>query len=322
MTNKCWVVLLLCFLPAIASLAASAQEPPTPQQLIDAAHKVLDLTSLGPYTLTANVVVDSGDEKTRKTGRLMIVRDRDRTREELEFGGAREIRLFLGGKQYIVSLGLLSGLGLMDFDRRWDPVHFIASRFNSVRRDKVEGADAWCMNWESGQLPSSCFDAVKGVYLGAIPNERMSDEYFDFTSVGNQIFYPRRAVMLRNDFGRIEVNSIEITPGAAKDDLFALPDNAIEIERCRRQTPVKPLYQPEANYPERERKQKQQGKALFSIIVDKEGNVAAAQLLTAPTEGLAREAEAAVRKWRFQPATCDGRSVNQELNWGFHFHLY
>jgi TonB family protein len=308
---------------ALASSAASAQEPPSPRQLIDTAHKVSDLATLGPYTLTANVTIDPGDKKTTKTGRLLIARDGERSRQELEIFGVREVTISVGGKRYIVPpQGLLSGMGLMDADRMWDPVHFIASRFNAVRRDTVDGADAWCMTRESGQLPASCFDAAKGVYLGNIPNDKMSNEYFDFTSVGNQVFYPRRAVILRTNIGRIEVSSIEITPGRVKDDLFTPPDNAIEIEACRGQSPLKPIYTPEPDFPERERKQKKQDTVQVSVIVDKEGNVASAQALIASTEGFARQAEAVVRKWRFQPAMCGGKPIYQAMTVEVDFHLY
>jgi TonB family protein len=305
----------------------AAQEPPTVQQLIDTAHRISNLANLRPYTLTANVVVDNGDPKTRRIGRLTIYRDRGRTREELEMGGTREVRILLRGKEYIVPPhGLLPALTLTDLERSWDPGGFMVSRFNGVRPDKVEGADAWCLTRQSGpNAPASCFDAVKGVYLGNIPNERMSHEFFDFASVDSvdhQIFYPRRAVILRDDFGRIEVNSIEIKPGDAKDDLFILPDNAIEIERCGPQGLVKPLYVPEPEFPERERRLKIQGVVYTSVIVDKEGKVLAVQVLRAPTEGLARQAVASINKWKFQPAMCGERPVYQETSIQVDFHLY
>jgi TonB family protein len=299
----------------------AAQEPPTPQQLIDAAHRVSDLTHLRPYTLSANVTVDSGDKKTIKTGHLTITRDRGRTREELEIGGLREVRIFAGGKTYVVPPnGLLDGMGLMDLDRKWDPVTFVVSKFHDVRRDKVQDADAWCMSWGSGGTESqSCFDVVKGAYLGHFPGDRMSNQYFDFATVGDQRLYPRRALISRGNL-RIEVSSIEIKPGA-NEDLFALPDNAIEIEKCRGPGYLKRVYAPQLDFPEKERKQKIQGVVTLSVLVDKEGNVASAQALTSPTEGFAHEAEAEVRKWRFLPTTC-GQPAYREAVVELDFHLY
>jgi hypothetical protein len=58
----------------------------------------------------------------------------------------------------------------------------------------------------------------------------MSTQYFDFAAVGNQVLYPQRALISRGNL-RTEASSIEIKPGA-NEDLFALPDNAIEIEKC------------------------------------------------------------------------------------------
>jgi TonB family protein len=326
MTNNRLPWLFLVVMAMIVRPAA-AQEPPTVQQLIDTAHRVSDLGNLRPYTLTANVVVDNDDPKTRRTGRLTLYRDRGRTREELEMGGTREVRIVLRGKEYIVPPhGLLPALTLTDIERSWDPGSFMASRFNGVRPDKVEGADAWCLTRQSGpNSPASCFDAVKGVYLGYIPNQRMSHEFFDFTSVESgdkQIFYPRRAVILRDDFGRIEVNSIEIKPGAAKDDLFTLPDSAIEIGRCGPEGVAKPIYAPEPEFPAGERAQKIQGVVYTSVIVDKEGKALSVQVLRAPTESLARQAVATINKWKFQPAMCGGQPVYQETSIQIDFHLY
>ena len=66
--------LLFCYATVPFAVDGVAQETPAPQQLIDAAHKASDLSQLGPYILNANVVVNPGDKKNEKTGRLTIAR--------------------------------------------------------------------------------------------------------------------------------------------------------------------------------------------------------------------------------------------------------
>jgi TonB family protein len=329
-----WVLAVVTAILFLRGVYGAAQEPPTTRELLNAAHKTADLTGLGPYTLTASVTVDSGDKKTRKTGRLTISRDSGRVREELEIGGTREVRVFLGAKQYVVpGQGLLSGLELKDFDQSWDPLRcsgrLVFPGFKAVRRDKVEGADAWCMSKDSEQRePSACFDAAQGVFLREISKEQISTRFFDFIPVEDKLLYPRRALILKENLERIEVDSIEVKHAAALDDLFTPPDNAIEIEACL--SPSSPkfpsfpkvVYAPEPEFPEQERKQMKQGIVSMSVIVDQEGNVAAAQVLKAPTEGFARKAIETVRKWRFRPAMCGERAVGAEMDVEVDFHRY
>jgi hypothetical protein len=99
------------------------QQLATPEQLLEAVHKNVDLSAAGPYTLTATVVGNPGDAKKQQTGQLRIDRDHDSFRVELSLPGYQEVRLTLGTKRYISKTqGTLFAAGLANFDRSWDPL--------------------------------------------------------------------------------------------------------------------------------------------------------------------------------------------------------
>src|SRR5882757_10707668 len=101
------VWLLIC----LSLVSASAQPSPTPQQLLDAAHKAADLTSAGAYILQATVVINPGDPKVERRATLTVVRDHDRARLTLESDGRSEERVVLGAKQFFApGQGTLSTL--------------------------------------------------------------------------------------------------------------------------------------------------------------------------------------------------------------------
>src|SRR6185503_11144066 len=78
------VVLGLAVLWYVVLVSAFAQQTPDSQQLVDAVHKASDLSQLGPYVLTARVVVNPGDNKREQVGTLTISRDHDLSRDELK----------------------------------------------------------------------------------------------------------------------------------------------------------------------------------------------------------------------------------------------
>lgn len=53
-----------------------------------------------------------------------------------------------------------------------------------------------------------------------------------------------------------------------------------------------------------------QGKAIVQLLIDEQGQVASAELLHDPGLGLGENALAAVRQWRFEPSTLNGRPVS------------
>src|SRR6266567_1054028 len=183
--------LLLFGATVLFTVAGVAQVVPTPQELIDAAHKRADASQLIPYVFNANVVVNPGDKKNEKTGRLTISRDHNRARVELEIGELRETRVFLGDKAYVVpGQSLLSVAGLDRFDQIWDPAQSQAFhmrskyKFGDVQRKRMHSVDALCFDriFED-RRDHVCFDPNRPKLLQESSSGK-TIEFFDFTSAG------------------------------------------------------------------------------------------------------------------------------------------
>lgn len=70
-----------------------------------------------------------------------------------------------------------------------------------------------------------------------------------------------------------------------------------------------PLYTPRPRYTEIARRSRIQGVVLLEAIIDTQGNVTDLRVLKGLSMGLTEEAEAAVKKWKYRPATLNGKPV-------------
>jgi hypothetical protein len=318
MTSKARLLALLLFCSGMVS--ASAEQVPTPQQLLDAAHKATDLSSLGAYVLHATIVINPGDPKLERQGKLTIVRDHERSRVTLESNVRTEERVILGSKEFVVpGQGTAVVLGLRKLDYSWDPgrppqfaTHETFS-FGSVRRQRIQGREAWCFDRKAKFKTKLCFDAVTAVLLHDGSNEKNREEYSDYTSLGASL-YPQKVQIFRESQAPLEVRQISITSAQFNDDAFKVPDKAIEVERCDFEENPKALHTPEPEFTDVARSAHAQGKVYLYVLINTEGNVAGVQPFGMDAYGLAQNAMNSVKTWRFKPAMCSGHAVATELN--------
>ncbi len=85
------------------------------------------------------------------------------------------------------------------------------------------------------------------------------------------------------------------------------------------QTAPKPVETPSPGYPAALTDTGTSGTAFIEIIVQPDGTVADAQVKSADHEAFGEVALAAVRKWRFEPATVDGVAVERRVTVPFKF---
>ncbi|MGC2743386.1 MAG: energy transducer TonB [Candidatus Angelobacter sp.] len=286
--------------------------------MIEAAHKVSDLSQIGPFVLNARVTVDPEHNKKQKPIRLTVSRDHERARVELEFEGRHETPILLGDKQYLIPhQGLLFGLGLREFDRSWDlaaPRKFgpaEKTNFGAVYSEKEQGT--LCFNRRSAyDTEQLCFDAAKSMLLHQRSNKGAHTEFSDYASAGGQMF-PRKVQIFRQYMSPVEIDDVTVTPTTLAEQIFKVPENAIELEGCDNLEPPKPLYTPEPEFPRVGGRDLNKYFIMLHILVMKEGKVTDAVAFSPDNLGFSKNAEQTVQKWRFKPGSCNGRPVAVEM---------
>ena len=326
------VVLGLAVLWYVVLVSAFAQQTPDSQQLFDAVHKASDLSQLGPYVLTARVVVNPGDNKREQVGTLTISRDHDLFRDELKINGKDEVQIRRNRASYIVpSQTLLAASGLIDFDRSWDPLYL--KRMENDAKYKLSKAHAknigehhtWCFDKKTAYIKFTsteklCFDTPRPVLLRRSFGKSWK-EFTDYTQSGAQQ-YPQKVTIARERMVPIEVTDIHVAPATLSAELFKPPESAIEVESCPNVLPPQPKRTPEPSFPARASAESRHGTVVLVVIVAKDGTVAMARSITPDDYGFSESAEWTVLTWHFKPATCDGRAIAMEMNVEVNFNRF
>jgi hypothetical protein len=150
----------------------TAQDTPSPQQLVPAIHQATDLSLLGPYVLTAELVATprdkhgKPDEKKRQAGQLTVYRDHGRARFELRSGKQLETEVRIGSTRYVnPNQTALMALDLEDFDQSWDPESGTAAAaqapfsWGDIVRKKIGDIDVVCFDRRARMQASVTFCA-------------------------------------------------------------------------------------------------------------------------------------------------------------------
>ena len=85
--------------------------------------------------------------------------------------------------------------------------------------------------------------------------------------------------------------------------------------------PPEKLQAPQPQYTEIARKARVQGVVIVQAIIDKQGNVTNVKVLKGLSMGLDDEAVKAIKKWKFKPATLNGKPVDVYYNLTVNFRL-
>src|SRR5579859_240932 len=282
MTNKKVITGVLVMLAVLGRYSSARDEQALdPQLLLDAVHKVSDLSPLGSYVLTARVVVSPGDSKRERAGTLTISRDRDLSRVELKIDGKDEVQIRRDHASYVVpSLTLLPASGLIGFDKSWDPLHWRETerddkyKLGKAHAENIGEHRAWCFDKKTTYMKFTsieklCVDATRPGLLRRSVSTKTRTEFMDYTQVGAQE-YPQRVLIVRELMSPIEVTNIRIVPATLSGELFKPPENAIEVESCANPQPPQPKRTPEPAFPARASARSKEGMVTLNVIVAKD----------------------------------------------------
>jgi TonB family protein len=73
------------------------------------------------------------------------------------------------------------------------------------------------------------------------------------------------------------------------------------------------IYHVDPEYPEAARKKRLEGKVVLEAILTADGNVEDIKVLSSPSETLTRVAIQAFSRWRYKPASCEGKPIRVYL---------
>ena len=90
----------------------------------------------------------------------------------------------------------------------------------------------------------------------------------------------------------------------------------------RDMTPPRTIYHPDPEYADRPRKKKIQGIVIVTVTVTAEGTTRDPEITKSLDKDLDKQAIASVAKWKFQPATKDGKPVSVRVPIEINFRLY
>jgi hypothetical protein len=301
---------VFAFLLILSAAGGFGDDKPSPQVLLDAAHKASDLSALGPYILTGTLVVDAGTKK-ELTGTLAFYRDHDRVRVDVQIAGRNETRISIGQKDYVdPDRMLIAGTWLNELDRLWDPerpekgVAHSTDTWGSVSNRKIGSTAAWCMEkGHDSDKKRLCVDAARKVVLTS-----GREEFSDFTQSGPAMV-PQKIRITDAFVAPMEIRDIKISPYAVESTLFEIPAKTMELENCENgQWPkaVDTKLTPRSEYA----MTATNARIGVYAFIDKQGQVAALKMLGWVGPAYDAEVMNAVRKWRFKPATCNGQPVN------------
>lgn len=318
--NLFWI-LPLC----VGLISASDEQVPSAQELLDAVHKVSDLSSLSSYVLTGRVVVNPGDAKREQVGTLTISRDHDLSRVELKISGKDEVQIGRNKVRFIVpSQTLLPASGLIGLDKTWDPLtqNDLESgdkyKLGTAHAESIDGQKAWCFFKKTSYMKVTsteqlCMDATRPLLLLTKFDKKNQKVFMDYAESGTQK-YPQKVSIIRERMAPVEVREIHVAPATLSEDLFKPPENAIEVETCVNEHYPEPKRTPEPAFPARASKESRHGMVVLNVIVAKDGTIALARSITPDEYGFSESAERTVRTWQFKPATCNGRPIATEMN--------
>lgn len=94
-----------------------------------------------------------------------------------------------------------------------------------------------------------------------------------------------------------------------EEDDAELVDDEIAASECEELTPPRVKIRVEPEYPVEARKKAKQGHVLLSGVVTRKGRLVRIEIVHSSDEIFEQPAIAAVRRWLFEPARCDGEPM-------------
>ena len=308
--NKYTFGAMILLLPAFLCLA-SAEELPQPQQLLDAATKLSDLSGLYPYQFNAHVVLNRGT-KFEKAGTLTIYRDKTDYRYELQIADYREVIMRKGDRLYTYySAFPAPGLENLRSIDKWPKELTSKNIAGHTARKKIGHVEDYCVDFKTGtgRPLRGCFDPAQ-LSLLEISSGEQTTSFLNYQRNGERLF-PGAIRIARPDLEQtVEVNDIHIQKVPPSPATFELPRGSHEFQTCDDEQPAERITPVSPNPALLPVYHGGQISAYFYAVIDEKGKMH--DLMIYSPSRHENEWKKLAELWRFKPAICDGKPITSE----------
>jgi hypothetical protein len=308
----CAVAVILAALPGNA-----ADKKLDPSQLISAANKNSDLSTIPSHRLTGTVVLNPGAQN-ESIGSITDYREGERYRSDIEISGQHRTWLHIGNKAYVAGSSPIVFMGLeklKDLENVWREPQASSTtmKFGASSKKKVPNSETWCFDAKQRDYEALhlCFDAIRQVIIST-GYEQDLYEFSDFqTFEGRQ--YPANIRRIKHGKTVLEIRNLRAQLEDIPESVFDVPSGALEFETCDDIVAPKVISQPELLPRGTSFRPAESLKVFIYGVVGADGtfgNVRGASIPRDPA--ILKLVEDAVRKRRYSPAMCGTKAVATE----------
>lgn len=239
-----------------------------------------------------------------------------RWRREAVVGDFRKIQIAFEGKRWVLSSGTVTPRHVGDVYRLSDSLNLRLGDWEpqKLKNREVNGISARCLETApDSETLAACFDKTTGVLisettLSHLPRAEMVCSFADYEKFGDRVF-ARSYACDAGGHRVIEARVLELTADPTPDPrLFVRPDGAKESEDCL--TPKEAPRVLHTEDPGLARGAKRGGTVEISAVIGINGEPYNLRIVSSPDGALSQAAMDSVKRWRFEPAVCDGEPVD------------
>lgn len=272
-----------------------------------------DPAKTGPYSFLADVIINA--DKNEQRGQLRFLRDKERSRLDLQFGDYHETQVRDHNKLYVyrsTRRPIIVPSRLLGIERLWKVELPLRMKLSDVTHKSHERLPLKCFSvkepeWQNFET-RYCADARDNTLMDVRSDfERITLAHFVKLGEG---YLPSVVIYKEKDAKEVRVRQIQLTALTPGDSTFAPPEHAHEFETCDYIEGGRLLKRVDPVYPHLVHS----GAATiyFRGIVQKDGSFTDIDVFSPDGPEFEKSGLAAATQWKFSPPTCDGHPVAGE----------
>jgi len=301
---------------AMAARASNSDVAAKGEALIQQAQDKTNIFALPSFRMDANVRIDNFGKPLDGIYSLLW-NGPDQWREEITFPGYSEVQVGSKGVVFLkrsvdvlpyrmsqleMALGFSSNFGVGRFNQAPMQDELV----KSIRQEKLAGQVAECIKIVSRDKNTRevCVDPRTGLV------NRLKEGFADaeFAPIGSKVF-PRSISLAKDGQRIIEIHITRFETGQVfSPDQFAPPAGAVSADGCMNPLRGAKVKDVTPVYPQMAKVAHIQGVVTTEALIDKNGAFQNLRIISTDNPLLNH----AIKQWRYQPATCNGRPVDSE----------